>query len=118
MFNKILIVLTFLLATTLPTLSFAHAKIVKTSPENNAILQTSPDKITLSFPEPIQVTTFKLKNDKGETVEVEDGKSLSPTKQINAKPPVLLQGSYSVNWRGLSSDGHPTKGHFNFTIAP
>ncbi|MFD2204626.1 copper resistance CopC family protein [Kiloniella antarctica] len=118
MFNKTLVLLIFLFTTALPTLSFSHAKIVKTFPKNNAVLQISPKKITLTFPEPVQVTTFKLENDKGEKLDVEGGKSISPTKQINAKPPTLQQGTYYVNWRGLSSDGHPTKGHFNFTITP
>ncbi len=118
MFNKALVVLSFLLAIALPTLSFGHAKAIKTTPANEAVLHSSPDKISLSFPEPLKVTSFKLEDENGDAVAVEGGKSLTPTKQINAMPPELHQGTYNVYWRGLSSDGHPTKGHFSFTITP
>ncbi|MEH6629707.1 MAG: copper resistance protein CopC [Halopseudomonas aestusnigri] len=118
MFNKALVVLSFLLTVALPSLGFGHAKAIKTSPANEAVLHSSPDKITLSFPEPVKITSFKLKDENGDAVAVEGGKSLTPTKQINATPPELHQGIYSVNWRGLSSDGHPTKGHFSFTVTP
>ncbi|WP_419903337.1 copper resistance CopC family protein [Kiloniella sp.] len=118
MFNKTLIIVTFLIAAAVPTLSFGHAKVLKTSPANEAVLQTSPEKITLTFPEALKVTSFKLENENGDEVSVEGGKSLTPTKEINATPPELHKGTYNVKWRGLSSDGHPIKGHFNFTIAP
>ncbi len=118
MFTKVLIIVTFSIATAFPTLSFSHAKVTQTYPANEAVLNVAPEKITLSFPEALQITSFKLEDVNGNSIPVQDGKSLSPTNEINATPPKLPQGIYNVFWRGLSSDGHPTKGHFSFTIAP
>ena len=38
--------------------------------------------------------------------------------EFRALPPSdLPDGAYTVDWRGLSSDGHPMQGTFSFTIA-
>ena len=53
--------------------------------------------------------------------EVEDGKA-----KVDAGNPMLLEvglkplapGTYTVKWRVISVDTHPTEGDFTFTVKP
>ena len=37
---------------------------------------------------------------------------------LEATPPALPAGSYTVEWRGLSEDGHAMSGRFSFEVRP
>ena len=51
-------------------------------------------------------------------IEIERETGMDAMTEFRALPSVdLPAGEYSVDWRGLSSDGHPMQGGFSFTVA-
>ena len=107
-----------LLAGVAAAAALAHSKQEETHPADGAVLGQAPDVISVSFDEPISITSIRLENQEGDTFELERTDAMAPVTEFRATPPALPEGRYSVEWRGLSSDGHPMKGRFSFEIAP
>ena len=107
-----------LLAGVAAAAALAHSKQEETHPADGAVLGQAPDVISVSFDEPISITSIRLENEEGDTFELERTDAMAPVTEFRATPPALPEGRYSVEWRGLSSDGHPMKGRFSFEIAP
>jgi copper transport protein len=108
---------TMVLAT--PALLFAHARLVRSSPGANAVLDSAPTTLGLWFserPEP-RFTVIQLLDSTGAAIPLgaptnvaQNGLTLAITRPL---PP----GPYSVVWRTAASDGHPTNGNFSFRIS-
>jgi methionine-rich copper-binding protein CopC len=47
---------------------------------------------------------------------MERGTGLEPSLEFHAEPAPLAPGSYTVEWRGLASDGHAMQGSFSFEL--
>lgn len=96
----------------------AHDELIGTDPASDAVLETLPEQITLSY-------STDVLTDAGATViEVTDaaGTSLtdgapevsgSEVTQALAGP---ASGTVTVQWRVVSSDGHPIDGEFAFSV--
>lgn len=96
----------------------AHDELIGTDPASDAVLETLPEQITLSY-------SADVLTDAGATViEVTDaaGTSLtdgapevsgSEVTQALAGP---ASGTVTVQWRVVSSDGHPIDGEFAFSV--
>lgn len=94
----------------------AHDELIGTDPASDAVLETLPEQITLSY-------SADVLTDAGATViEVTDaaGTSLtdgvpevsgSEVTQALAGP---ASGTVTVQWRVVSSDGHPVSGEYAF----
>ncbi len=96
----------------------AHSKQETTFPEDGAVLAAAPDVVSLSFDEPMRITMISLTGEAGDTFELERSDEMEPVTEFRATPPPLPKGRYTVEWRGLSSDGHPMQGRFSFEVAP
>lgn len=94
----------------------AHDEIVSTSPTDAATLDVAPAQVVLTFAEPaIALGTQVL-------VTGPDGAVVSQGSAVLDGPTVVQQlvpsrsaGSYRVEWRVTSADGHPVTGSFTFT---
>jgi methionine-rich copper-binding protein CopC len=103
----------------------AHAKLVRSEPENAARLSEAPKTVELWFNE--------LLDDEFNTVEIfpakevtrKDRQNLIKAKaKVDAKDrthlsvdlPALAPNSYIVEYRVLSRDGHTAPGRLNFTV--
>ena len=65
----------------------------------------------------MRVTAIALIGPDGE-LEITREIGLDPVTEFSAMPPDNIPaGAYTVDWRGLSSDGHPMLGTFEFTVA-
>lgn len=96
----------------------AHDELIGTDPAPGAVLETLPEQITLSY-------SADVLTDAGATViEVTDaaGTALtdgapevsgSEVTQALAGP---ASGTVTVQWRVVSSDGHPIDGEFAFSV--
>ncbi|MEV7825873.1 copper resistance CopC family protein [Microbacterium enclense] len=96
----------------------AHDELIGTDPAPDAVLETLPEQITLSY-------SADVLTDAGATViEVTDaaGTALtdgapevsgSEVTQALAGP---ASGTVTVQWRVVSSDGHPIDGEFAFSV--
>ena len=104
-----------------PAIAWAHAHLSKASPAAGSVVTTSPTVIRLWFTEApeISLTKVTLTDSAGTIV------SLGPAERdsagsLVARIPILVSlatGRYTVNWSTAAADGHPSKGHFSFTVS-
>jgi copper transport protein len=98
----------------------AHALLRSSDPASGASLSKAPQKVTLSFTEPPDLTlsSVHVLDSTGKSVESGKAKAL-PGDQLTLELPVgqLANGAYTVSWRTVSrADGHLTNGSFAFGI--
>lgn len=99
----------------LATGAFAHSNAEDTTPANEAVVETV-GAIELRFDDPMRVTAITLNGPEGD-VEIERETGMDAVTEFRALPPAdLPDGAYTVEWRGLSADGHPMQGSFVFTV--
>jgi copper transport protein len=95
----------------------AHAELVSTNPADGARLESPPGSVTLRFTEDVNLIDggLRLIDGRGRTVP-----TAAPTVQGHSvawsMPTGLAHGTYLVNWRVVSVDGHPVSGAFAFGI--
>lgn len=95
----------------------AHAARVSADPADNAVLSTGPGRVTATFNERLQTTFAAM------TVVGPDGNVWStgePTVQgavvgIDLRP-LGPAGTYTVNYRVTSADGHAVSGSWSFRL--
>lgn len=94
----------------------AHDELVSSNPADGAVLDAAPSEIELVFSSELM--------DLGNQVIVEGsaGTNLAESEPVLTREtlvqsvPALEAGDYKVNWRAVSSDGHPITGTFSFTV--
>ncbi|MCU1400696.1 MAG: uncharacterized protein JWN62_3805, partial [Acidimicrobiales bacterium] len=103
----------------LPSVAFAHAELLSTSPSAGAVLDASPGDVTLNFNEPVEISlgAVRLFDGGGNSVDVPIARHPSgDDKAVVLHLPTLGQGSYVVDWQVVSADSHPVQGAFTFQI--
>ena len=94
----------------------AHTRLSASSPADQAVLETSPKEISLSFSEAVRLTAVTLNSDAApKTLEVG---APEPAKDFVVALPALVAGEYVAQWRVLSEDTHVMTGEIHFTVAP
>ena len=102
-----------------PSLSFAHAYLVKSVPANRATLFTSPAKIQLWFNERLEprYSSAAVLDPEGKRVDLDNARvSPEDLKQLAVGVKQLQSGRYTVKYRVLSVDGHVVEQSFPFMI--
>jgi methionine-rich copper-binding protein CopC len=98
------------------TFVLAHAKPATMTPEDGSTV-TAPEVIAIHFDAPMRVTAFTLTGPDGD-IAVTRTVGMEPVTQFDAAPgSPLLPADYTVEWRGMSQDGHPMQGSFAFAVA-
>ncbi|OBH96670.1 copper resistance CopC family protein [Mycobacterium sp. E2733] len=95
----------------------AHAARIATDPADNAVLATGPERVSATFNEQLQTTFAAM------TVVGPDGNMWStgdPTVRgavvgIDLRP-LGPAGTYTVNYRVTSADGHVVSGSWSFRL--
>ncbi|MDT9722546.1 copper resistance protein CopC [Paenibacillus sp. ClWae2A] len=104
----------------MPQWASAHAYIVKASPGENEILVAAPERLTMEFNESLQTAFYDIKVTGPDGTQADDG-----NVQIDVDRPHILEtglqaglgnGTYAVNWKAVSADGHPIQGAYVFHI--
>jgi methionine-rich copper-binding protein CopC len=107
-----------------PSRAFAHAKLLKSSPGANAIVNKAPAEIELHFSEDLEVVMCRLevKNIKsGEVVSQDMPMNVAgdaASLKISLKPLKKEKADYEVSWKAVARDAHKMLGHFKFTFDP
>jgi copper transport protein len=113
-------VFTYILITLFPAVSLAHAFIVKSSPSENEILKNPPKEITIQFDESIQprFNSIKVTDSNGNRVDRKNGgiDSKNPAVLKTGLKRNLANGTYRIQWKVVSDDGHPVQGVIPFEI--
>jgi copper resistance protein C len=113
---KILSLLSGLALVAFGVTATAHAHLQKSSPVDNSVITASPSDLVLNFSEAARLTALSIQKDSESPQKV---KPLPTTaaQQISVPLPPLTPGTYSVNWRVVSDDGHMMSGALHFTLA-
>ncbi len=101
----------------------AHAMLVSADPAPNSTVGVSPKQIKLVFSEELQAVGHSIALLDEKKTKIELGKPMLDPEDKAKKtliaevPTTLAAGSYTVEWKTLSTDGHTEKGSFKFTLA-
>lgn len=102
--------------------AFAHAGLVSSIPASGAHLTVLPSQVKLEFGENLltlgdaQTNVLLVKDPDGVQVDQSDslisGRFISVNLDSSSKG-----GTFTVDWRVVSEDGHPVEGSFQFSVA-
>ena len=97
---------------------FAHTNPEATFPADGAVLSASPAVVSMQFDMPMRVTLIRLTSETtGGAFELVRSDGMRAVTDFRATPPVLPKDRYTVEWRGLATDGHAMKCRFSFEVA-
>ena len=96
----------------------AHSRPETTAPADGEVVAAAPEAISISFDKPMRVTFIELTNADGDAFALERTDEMAPVTRFEAIPPPLPAGRFTVEWRGLSEDGHAMRGRFSFEVRP
>jgi methionine-rich copper-binding protein CopC len=100
-----------------PITTFAHARLLSTSPAAGAQLDAAPKVLTLRFDEDVQLAVLKLSVG-GADVPVPFDRGAAAAAEVSIALPSLAPGNYRVQWSALTADdGHVVKGTFSFVVS-
>jgi len=102
------------------TAAFAHAALESSDPSNGELLEMAPDRISLTFTEPpdLSLTTIAVLDDAGAPVPT-GPPELAPgsDREVDVRLDPVPDGVYTVTWRTVSAtDGHVTSNAFSFGV--
>jgi len=104
-------------ATLTAPVAFAHAARVSAEPADDAVLTTAPERVSATFNEPLQ-TAFAAMTVVGPDANVWSiGEPTVQGAVIGiALRPLGPAGTYTVNYRVTSADGHAVSGSWSFRL--
>lgn len=102
--------------------AFAHAELETSTPQKNAVLETSPSEVAIEFSEEVnpKLSRIVVKDANGNRVDKDDGHvAADNAKHFSVDLNPLAAGDYMVTWTSVAAeDGHKLDGSFKFTVAP
>jgi methionine-rich copper-binding protein CopC len=102
-----------------PALGWTHAQLVNSKPARRSVLSRAPDRVTLSFNEPLEPAFARVSVWDADGKEVDRGDAqVGPDdpKILSVGLPNLPAGTYAIKFRVLSVDGHVVESEFPFVI--
>jgi methionine-rich copper-binding protein CopC len=94
----------------------AHSSITSSQPSDGAVVSGSPGAITISFDRPMRIVSVSLVDASGTEYAVRPKAGRSASQTLTVEPPALPAGDYTLEWRGLSEDGHTLSEGIGFTV--
>jgi copper transport protein len=118
--KKSFLLLILILAFSFPSFTLAHAYIIKSNPSENQTINHAIQKVSIQFDESIQpvFNSIQVFDSTGNRVDRKDGR-------INPKNSSIIEcglnqnlpnGIYQIEWKVVSSDGHPVQGTIPFQM--
>lgn len=95
---------------------FAHVYLEKSVPSDNAMLMSTPEKLTLTFSKKLRLVKVSLKNKQGKKVKFGFKPSKEASNEFSWKLPKLTPANYTVDVTYLGKDGHKMKNSFGFMV--
>ena len=98
--------------------SAKHATLVSSEPAANSRLASPPTQVRLVYSEPIEGKLAKVTivPVTGTPIVLRAGGDPRDVHAVIAPVDALGAGSYKVEWRVVSADGHPVDGSFTFAV--
>ena len=104
-----------------PTLLWAHAFPDHSEPRVGSAVKTPPAQVKMWFDSELEplFSTIEVFDAHQTKVDQDDGR-VDPNDhtllEVTLSP--LTPGTYTVSWRVVAHDGHPSEGRFPFTVSP
>jgi len=103
-----------------PEFVLAHASVIDSTPKENEVLETAPETINIQFSEAIQTAFYSLEvySESGKKVQISESRISGQNENVleTHLKKTLADGVYLVQWKVVSSDGHPVKGTIPFQV--
>lgn len=99
------------------TSATAHSALIDSTPETDSTLETLPERIELTFNEPLSDISPAIIVRQGEETVAELEPQIDGPVASAESPTDLPPGDYDVVWRVVSADGHPVSGTIPFTLS-
>jgi len=96
--------------------ALAHSSKEVVTPAEGASVEGSPPEIRMEFDGAMRITRITLTDGDGAAHALERTDRMAPVTSFVATPETLPPGDYSVEWRGISTDGHTMEGGWSFTV--
>ena len=99
----------------------AHARLLQESPAFGASLEESPEQVRLRFSEPVDAEFDPLRvfDAEGDRVDEDDARvDPDDARVLVVGLEDLPRGSYRVEWRVTSVDGHVVEDEYAFNVVP
>jgi copper transport protein len=100
--------------------ALAHATLVEASPPRGRELSEPPGRVELRFTEPVgaEFDPVVVRDASGARVDARDARvDPEDARVVLADLEELPEGSYTVEWRVTSIDGHVVEGRYGFAVA-
>lgn len=99
--------------------ALAHAFLDHASPAVGSTVPAAPTAVSISFTQDLEpaFSSVTVTNEAGQRVDLGNAQVPPGTPaelRVGLRP--LPPGTYTVSWRVVSVDTHPTEGRFQFTI--
>ncbi|GAB2575514.1 hypothetical protein GCM10027168_05570 [Streptomyces capparidis] len=98
----------------------AHAALTGSDPAEDAVVQTAPERVTLTFSEAVRLSGDAIQVLDPDARDVVDGEAgHAPGGDATAEVKLhsgLPNGTYVVAWHVVSADSHPISGAFSFSV--
>lgn len=102
-------------------LAQAHAELVSSNPAVGAHLDALPSQIEVTFDGNLltiggaSTNVLIVKDSQGHQIDAKNSHVKGATLSVGVNPSTAT-GAFTVSWRVVSSDGHPEKGSYQFTV--
>lgn len=98
----------------------AHSLLLESSPAAGTELARPPERVALRFNNRIEkrLSRLRLVDARGEGRTLAVAEDEGAPDSLTAPLPPLPPGTYRVEWRVLSTDGHVVNGRFGFRVTP
>ncbi|WP_139140977.1 copper resistance CopC family protein, partial [Streptomyces oceani] len=99
----------------------AHTTLTGSDPAADTVVASAPERVTLDFSGGITLAERRIRvldpdgdrADTGELLDQSEGERVTYATTLRDDLP---DGTYTVVWKGVSSDSHPVSGAFTFSI--
>jgi len=98
-----------------PLSAEAHAHLLQATPADGSVLTEAPPSFMLLFNEPARLTALNLQKDDAAPQKI-GGLAEAASARWVIPAPQLAPGSYTLNYRVLSDDGHIMSGSIKFRL--
>jgi methionine-rich copper-binding protein CopC len=111
------LVLALLLALAWPSSAWAHARLLRSDPADEAVLSKAPTSVRLLFDDSVRARSgMKAIRNGGGSVLAGKPHVVGGRTLVIPLRPGLRDGDYTVLWRVLSNDGHEVSGTIAFGV--
>lgn len=115
LFKSLLPALVLSLTALLSLPASAHTQLVKSQPEDGAVIEEPVEELVLEFNKPVRLMRVDLSKAEGAPIDIDYIPSIGPGTNFDVAVPELEPGDYKVRWMLMGEDGHKVTGSFGFS---